>query len=98
LQRYCSTLQQRASAKLCGVVYSNTEWNYGTFADGATYIWLGGHHVGHAHILVDFCCKMAVGRPPSCIHLMHIVTLHKKHLVFFIAVQNLAGIDAVIIR
>jgi len=23
------------------------EWNYGTFADGATYIWLGGHHVGH---------------------------------------------------
>jgi len=23
------------------------EWNYGTFADGATYIWQGGHHVGH---------------------------------------------------
>jgi len=23
------------------------EWNYGTFADGATYIRLGGHHVGH---------------------------------------------------
>ena len=23
------------------------EWNYGTFAKGATYIWLGGHHVGH---------------------------------------------------
>ena len=23
------------------------EWNYGTFADGATYIQLGGHHVGH---------------------------------------------------
>jgi len=23
------------------------EWNYGTFAEGATYIWLGGHHVGH---------------------------------------------------
>ena len=23
------------------------EWNYWTFADGATYIWLGGHHVGH---------------------------------------------------
>ena len=22
------------------------EWNYGTFADGATYIWLGSHHVG----------------------------------------------------
>jgi len=24
-----------------------TEWNYGTFADGATYIRLGGHYVGH---------------------------------------------------
>ena len=23
------------------------EWNYGTFAEGATYIRLGGHHVGH---------------------------------------------------
>jgi len=23
------------------------EWNYGTFADGATYIRQGGHHVGH---------------------------------------------------
>jgi len=24
-----------------------TEWNYGTFAEGAPYIRLGGHHVGH---------------------------------------------------
>jgi len=23
------------------------EWNHGTFADGATYIRQGGHHVGH---------------------------------------------------
>ena len=23
------------------------EWNYGTFAEGATYIWLGSHHVRH---------------------------------------------------
>jgi len=23
------------------------EWNYRTFADGATYIWLGGHDVGY---------------------------------------------------
>jgi len=23
------------------------EWNCGTFAEGANYIWLGGHHVGH---------------------------------------------------
>jgi len=31
------------------------QWNYGTFAEGATYIRLGGHHVGQwasAHILV----------------------------------------------
>jgi len=24
------------------------EWNYGTFAEGATYIRLGGHHVGRS--------------------------------------------------
>jgi len=23
------------------------EWNYGTFAEGTTYIRLSGHHVGH---------------------------------------------------
>ena len=23
------------------------EWNYGTFAEGATYMRLGGHHIGH---------------------------------------------------
>jgi len=23
------------------------EWKYGTFTEGATYIWLDGHHVGH---------------------------------------------------
>jgi len=23
------------------------KWNYGTFAEGTTYILLGGHHVGH---------------------------------------------------
>jgi len=23
------------------------EWNYRTFAEAATYIWLGSHHVGH---------------------------------------------------
>jgi len=23
------------------------EWNYGTYTEGATYIRLGGHHVGH---------------------------------------------------
>ena len=34
-KRYCAALKQRASAKLCGMVQ---EWNYGTFAEGATYI------------------------------------------------------------
>ena len=32
------------------------EWNYGTFAEGATYIRLGGHYVASwesAHILVE---------------------------------------------
>ena len=43
-RHYGTALQQRASAKLCGVWY--TEWNYGTFADCATYICLGGHHIG----------------------------------------------------
>jgi len=23
------------------------EWNYGTLADGVTFIWLGGHHIGN---------------------------------------------------
>jgi len=43
-QRYCTALQQRASAIICGWY---KEWNYGTFAEGVTYIQLGGHHVGH---------------------------------------------------
>jgi len=30
------------------------EWNYGTFADGATYIRLGGGHGGH---LPTFWCE-----------------------------------------
>jgi len=29
------------------------EWNYGTFAEHATYIWLGSHHLASAHILVE---------------------------------------------
>ena len=43
-QHYSTALEQRPSAKLCGVVLG---MNYGTFIDGATYIRLGGHHVGH---------------------------------------------------
>ena len=45
-QRNCTALEQRPSAKLCGVV-PYRQWNFGIFAEGATYIRLGGHHVGH---------------------------------------------------
>ena len=31
------------------------EWNYGTFAAGATYIQLGGHDVGHRPTFSFFC-------------------------------------------
>jgi len=50
------------------------EWNYGTFAEGATYIWLGGHHVGHqptfsfclvnSHVL--YCLVHCVEMQNSC--------------------------------
>jgi len=43
-QRYCTALQQRASAEFCGVVYGMELWN---FRIGATCIQQGGHHVGH---------------------------------------------------
>jgi len=43
-QRYCTALQQRASAKRCGVVQGMELRN---FCRGATYILLGGHDVGH---------------------------------------------------
>jgi len=39
-QHYCTALDQWASARL-------RRGTYGTFADGATYVRLGGHHVGH---------------------------------------------------
>jgi len=29
------------------------EWNYGTFAVGATYVRQGGHHVGHRPTFTD---------------------------------------------
>jgi len=34
------------------------EWNYGTFAEVATYIRLGGHHVGHRP---TYCFKVPYG-------------------------------------
>jgi len=43
-QRYCTALQQRRQPNFMALY---KEWKYCTFADGATYIRLGGHHVGH---------------------------------------------------
>ena len=43
-QRYCTARQQRNQPNFAAWY---KEWNYGTFAEGATYIRLGGHHVGH---------------------------------------------------
>jgi len=43
-QRYCTSLKQRDQPNFAAWY---REWNYGTFAEGATYIRLGGHHVGH---------------------------------------------------
>ena len=39
--RHCSSGSQPNFAAWC------KEWNYGTFAEGATYVRLGGHHVGY---------------------------------------------------
>jgi len=39
--RHCSSGRQPNFAAWC------KEWDYGTFAEGATSIRLGGHHVGH---------------------------------------------------
>ena len=49
--RYCSDVAQRKSPNFARCLAVSwvwyREWNYGTFADGATYIRLGGHHVWH---------------------------------------------------
>jgi len=41
------TAQHSSSGRQPNFVAWYKEWNYGTFAEGATYIWLGSHHVGH---------------------------------------------------
>ena len=38
------------------------------------------------------------GRPPSWIYNACVGTTHKGHLVFFATVQNLVGIDAVVLK
>jgi len=48
---YIGSVTARARHSISGrqrkFAASYKEWNYGTFAEGATYIRLGGHHVGH---------------------------------------------------
>jgi len=41
------TTQHSSSGHQAKFAACYKEWNYGTFAEGATYIWLGIHHVGH---------------------------------------------------
>jgi len=49
------TARNSSSGRQPKFAASHKEWNYGTFADGATYMRLGGHHVGHRpHILVSY--------------------------------------------
>jgi len=44
-QHYCTALEQWASATHFWHGTTYKEWNYGSFAQGATYIRLCGHHV-----------------------------------------------------
>jgi len=41
------TARHSSSGRQPNFVVWYKEWTYGTFAQGATYIWLCGHHVGH---------------------------------------------------
>jgi len=41
------TARHSSSGRQSNFVAWYKEWNYGTFAEGVTYIRLGGHHVGH---------------------------------------------------
>ena len=41
------TARHSSSGRQPNFVAWYKEWNYGTFAESATYIWLCGHHVGH---------------------------------------------------
>jgi len=51
-RRYCTALEQRPSAKLCGVVQG---WNYRTVAEGATFIPLGN---GFFVMLKEFLSRL----------------------------------------
>jgi len=41
------TAQRSSSGRQPNFAAWYKEWNYGTFAESATYIWQGVHHVGH---------------------------------------------------
>jgi len=41
------TAQHSSSGRQPNFAAWYKEWNYGTFTEGATYIWQGCHHVGH---------------------------------------------------
>ena len=52
-QRYCTALEQRPSATLCVLAWYK-EWNYGIFAEEATYIRAGrSSRWASAHIVVQ---------------------------------------------
>ena len=42
-----SVTARHASSRISNFAAWYKEWNYGTFAEGVTYIRLGGRHVGH---------------------------------------------------
>jgi len=39
------TARHSSSGRQPNFVAWYKDWNYGTFAEGATYIWLGGNHI-----------------------------------------------------
>ena len=46
----------------------------------------------------DFSIFQDGGRPPSWIGFTRVGTTHEGHLVVFLTVQNLVGIDAVVLK
>ena len=63
------TARHSSSGRQPNFVAWYMDWNYGTFAEGATYIWLGGNHVllmvpyGIRQTIIFSCCDY--GRPMS---------------------------------
>jgi len=53
----CITPQLSSSGRQPNFAAWYKEWSYGTFAEGTTYIQLGGHHIGHQPtFLFCLCC------------------------------------------